>query len=186
MDALGYQQKLIILPPYPSPIFNTRPENYIVDESNWLTTQSGVTIDTEAGSKITTNIPNPSDNANTAVLTAVLSYHLGSVVVAYLDLFNGSPSAGGVSVLANVTGSSVRPNIASQLQITSKNVAVNPDVLTVTASAVSITNVGFVAIYNAASGGTLLVSGPVSASKPSIIAGAVVQFNALGLSINRA
>ena len=186
IDMINPQFRLLILPPDPPSLKNVRPENYAVDESNWLTTQDGSVISTQTGDLFVTSIPDPNQNANTAVLSASLSYHLGSVAVAYLDFFNGSPTATGVSVLSDITGSSVRTNVASSLSVNSSNVAVNTDVLTVTSSASNITNVGFVAIYSASSGGSLLTFGPVSATAPSIIKGAAVQFNALGLAINLA
>lgn len=63
MDGLQAQRKLLILPPDPRPIMNTRPENYVVDETNWMTTESGDIIDTQSGSDFITSIPNPSDTA---------------------------------------------------------------------------------------------------------------------------
>ena len=45
------------------------------------------------------------------------------------------------------------------------------------------TNVNYAAIYTAASGGTLIVSGPVSAS-PTIALGNPVQFNPLGITVH--
>jgi hypothetical protein len=61
LDSLNYQNMLLILPPDPAPFFDTRPEAYAVDETSWLTTQSGDIIDTEGGSEFITQIPNPSD-----------------------------------------------------------------------------------------------------------------------------
>jgi hypothetical protein len=58
-DALNFQQKLLILPPDPRPIFNTRPESYAVDETNWLTTDTEDVITTESGDPLITSIPNP-------------------------------------------------------------------------------------------------------------------------------
>lgn len=58
-DALNFQQKLLILPPDPAPIFNTRPEPYAVDETNWLTTEDGDIIDTQDGEQFIQSIPNP-------------------------------------------------------------------------------------------------------------------------------
>lgn len=186
IDPLGYQQKLIVVPADPSPLFNTRPEPYVVDETNWMTTQSGDIIDTQSGLNFVTSIPDPNQNADTAILSVVMRYPSGSVASAYLDIFNGSPASGGVSVLSAITGSSVRSNVGPALSITAQNVAENTDVLTVSSSAVSITNAGFAALYSAASGGSLLAYGPMSVSAPSIVKGAVVQFNALGLSVNLA
>lgn len=190
LDALNFQQKLLILPPDPPPFYNTRPEPYAVDETNWLTTQGEDIISDQSNDSIITTInpapvTNPDSNADTSVLSASLTYHLGSVAVAYLDIFNGNPATIGVSVLAIVTGSAIRTNIASALT-TSNSVATNLDVLTITSESEGTTNVNYVGIYNAASGGTLLVSGPLSATFPTVVEGAAVQFDQLGLSINLA
>ena len=104
-------------------------------------------------------------------------------VHAYLDLFNGNPLVGGVSVLSTIAGSTTRTNIASDLQTTSGNIATNPDTLVVSSSIVSAANVSYVGLYSAATGGTLLMSGPLS-SAPTLVAGYVLQFNALGLTID--
>jgi hypothetical protein len=63
MDDLRYQSKLLILPPDPAPIMNTRPENYVVDETNWMTTEDGLIIDTQSGEDFITSIPNPATTA---------------------------------------------------------------------------------------------------------------------------
>lgn len=185
LDELNWQQKLLILPPDPPPFFNTRPENYAVDETNWLTTQDGDVITTQGDSPIVTPIPNPDSPADATYLTAVLAYSGGSISVAYLDLFIGDPSgADFYSVLEAITGSATRTDVASSLTINSENVAANPDTITVSSSSASTTSVEYVGIYDAASGGNLLVSGPVSATFPTVQLGAIVQFNALGLSID--
>lgn len=180
-DALNFQQKLLILPPDPAPIFNTRPETYAVNETNWLTTESGDIITTDSGDPIITNIPNPGSVGNASVLTCRISAPGGSVAVAYLDLFIGAPSQGGASVLQSITGSATRTNIASALT-TSGGVATNPDYIVITSASAAQTNLTYVGIYNAATGGTLLMEGAVGAS-PSIGLGNQVQFNQLGLSI---
>lgn len=61
LDDLQYQNMLLILPPDPAPIWNTRPEPYAVDETNWLTTQDGDIITTQDGDPFITTIPNPAD-----------------------------------------------------------------------------------------------------------------------------
>jgi len=38
---------------------NTYPEPYAVDETNWLTTESGSIIDTQLGEDLITSVPNP-------------------------------------------------------------------------------------------------------------------------------
>ena len=49
MDDLAYQFKLLILPPDPKPIMNTRPENYFVDETDFRVTQEDEVRVTEDG-----------------------------------------------------------------------------------------------------------------------------------------
>lgn len=182
LDPLTYQRQLIVIPPDPPMVFNTRPENYAVDEANWLLTESGLIIDTESDEDMITQIPNPSDDASTSNLICSIVAHGGAVATAYLDLFDGNPSSGGASVLSAITGSATRTNIASQLTTTS-GIATNTSAISISTSSASTTNISYVGIYNAASGGTLLMSGTVSAT-PTIASGNPVQFPALGLSIN--
>lgn len=183
-DVPNPQFQPYILPPDPPPIYNARPENYVLDETSWLTTEDGTIINAQDDEPLITSIPNPGDDANTALLYASFAYSGGSMAVAYMDLFNGNPLSGGMSVLGTITGSSTRTNIASSLT-TTDNVATNLDVLTVTGSCAGQTNLSYIAFYTAASGGTLLTYGPLSAtSPPSIVAGAVVQFNQLSLSVD--
>lgn len=182
IDPLNEQDQAYILPPDPSPIFNARPETYTLDEASWLLTQDGEIITTQGGEYFGTAIPNPSDTANTTRLASSIIASGESVATAYLDLFNGDPTSGGSSVLAAITGSATRTNIAASLTTVS-GVAVNPDFIVITSASANQTNISYVGIFNAASGGALLMSGPVSAS-PTIADGNPVQFDPLGLNIN--
>ena len=182
LDDLNWQAKLLILPPDPKPIFNTRPEPYIVDETSWLTTEDEEIIETESGELFITPYTNPATAANTTFLVSSISASGGSVATAYLDLFDGDPAAGGLSVLATITGSATRTNIASSLD-TVLGIAQNTTPLIISTSSASQTNISYVGIYSAASGGTLLMSGTVSAS-PSISSGNPVRFDYLGLQID--
>lgn len=182
LDPLNPQDTPIILPPDPVPVFNARPEPYLLDEASWLLTQDGEIITTQDGEYFGTAIPNPSNTANTTRLASSIIASGESVATAYLDLFDGDPTAGGVSVLAAITGSATRTNIAASLTTVS-GVAVNPDFIVVTSASASQTNISYVGIFNAASGGALLMSGTVSAS-PTIADGNPVQFDPLGLNIN--
>ncbi len=182
LDALNYQQKLLILPPDPQPIFNTRPENYFIDEANFLLTQDGSIITTETGVDLVTSIPNPQDIASTSHFAASLRVPSGSVATLYMDIFFGNPLTTGVSVLSVLTGSATRINIASQLT-TVLGVAKNTDTISVGTTSANATNTNYVAFYNAASGGTLLMSGVMSAS-PTVAKGVATVFDALGLQIN--
>ncbi len=60
LDGLSFQNMLLILPPDPAPIFNTRPEPYAVDETNWLTSHDGDILSTQDGEEFITSIPSPS------------------------------------------------------------------------------------------------------------------------------
>lgn len=71
LDELSFQNKLLILPPDPKPFFNTRPEPYAVDETNWMTTEGGSVIDTQDGESIITPVPNPSSTESGSEQAAV-------------------------------------------------------------------------------------------------------------------
>ena len=182
LDPLNPQDTPYILPPDPPPIYNARPENYALDESSDLGTEDGLSITTEDGVPITTAIPNPSFTANTSKLTSFVLAPSGSVATAYLDLFDGDPTSGAASVLAAITGSATRTNIAADLT-TVNGIAVNPDYIVITAASENQTNISYIGIYDAATSGTLLMSGAVSAS-PTIAQDNPVQFNPLNLRIN--
>ncbi len=184
LDIPNPQLSPVILSPDPPPLYNARPEPYAVDETNWLTTQDGDIIDTQSGDSLTPSIPNPSSNANTAHLASTMNYPGGSVSVAYLDLFNGNPQSGGVSVLSAITGSSARTNIAASLTVNGSSVAVNPDVILIAAESLAQVNISYAAIYSASISGSLLASGTLSVVGQTIAIGTEVQFDALDLSIN--
>ena len=63
VDPLNEQDQAYILPPDPAPIFNARPENYVLDETSWMTTQDGDIITTQEGDSLITPLPNPSTTA---------------------------------------------------------------------------------------------------------------------------
>ena len=185
LDDLSFQQKLLILPPDPQPIFNTRPENYVVDETNWLTTVEDEIYDTTSGDDYITTTPNPSQNPDATVLTLAgpLSTGQSTISVAYLDLFDGNPTSGGRSILQSITGSSARTNVYSSLSQNGQFQLVNPSVLTISSASASTANVAYVAIYDSATAGALIASGKTGASFPTITKGAAVQFDQLGLII---
>lgn len=182
LDLLNPQDAPFILPPDPLPIFNARPEPYVVDETNWLTTDDGSILATEDGDLFITSNPNPATNPGTSNLVANLRYVGPTLTVAYLDLFNGNPLASGVSILEAVTGSSERSDVFSALGFTT-TLAQNVVPIIVATSSAATTNVTYVGIYDDPLAGTLLMSGPVSAS-PTVTLGNAVQFNSLGLAIN--
>lgn len=190
LDIPQPQNSPIILSPDPEPIFNARPENYVLDETSWLATSDGDLdigeqdqITTQSDVNLITDVPkNPSDDANTAALIATIQAPGEVLTVAYLDLFDGDPNAGGTSVLSAITGSATRTNIFSSLS-TVNNGYTNPDVITVSSASEGITNVSYIGLYSASISGALLMSGTVAVSGQTIGEGTVVQFNGLGLSI---
>lgn len=183
ITPLTWQKKLLVIPPDPPPIFNTRPEPLTVDNTNWLVTDDDDIITTESGDPFTTNIPNPGQDAYVSNLSTSIAAPSGSVSVMYLDLFNGAPASGGTSVLALITGSSTRTNIASNLT-TDAGVATNTSPIIIETASENNANVTHVGFYSAASGGSLVMSGTVSATYPTIVQSAAVQFDALGISID--
>ena len=183
LDVPNPQMSPLILSPDPEPIFNARPYPYALEESSYLITQDGSVITTEGGTYIGTAIPNPQDNAATAHLQTLIRAPGGNVTTAYLDLFNGNPLTTGVSVLAAITGSATRTNLASSLTTVS-GIAKNTDTITIAAASGATINVNYAAIYSAATLGTPRMSGTLSVSGPSVTEGNPVVFNALGLQIN--
>ncbi len=102
----------------------------------------------------------------------------------YLDLYNGNPSTTGTSVLRLITGSAARPDITDDLTDLplQPGVVANLATLVVAEESESQTNISYVAIFDAASGGNLVVAAALGAS-PTIAKGNPVQFNALDLTI---
>lgn len=182
-DQPNPQDMPYILPPDPMPVFNARPENYTLDEASWLLTQDGEVITTQDGTYIGTAIPNPENTAATARLQTNIRSPGGSVAAAYLDIFNGNPLGGGVSVLADITGSATRTDLAADLTTTS-GIAQNTDTIIVTLESQATVNTSYIGFYNAASGGTLLMSGACSVESQSVTLGNPVVFSALGININ--
>jgi len=184
-----------VLSPDPAPIFNARPEPYTVDETDWFGTEPAFRSDgagasdsdiitTQDGNPLTLE-NNPSKNASTVHFVASLAKTGVSLTTAYLDFFNGNPTTNGTSVLVSLTGSRTRTNVASQLTNVS-GIYQNADFIIVTSSASAITNVNYLAVYDAASGGNLLVSGPLAVKGPpsSVTAGVPIVFDPLFLQIN--
>lgn len=185
ITPLTWQRQLIVIPPDPPPIFNTRPEPYTVDETNWLTTQDYDIFETVDGSEeYITSMPNPATAGNTSYLTASITYSGGSTTTLYLDLFLGNPASGGVSVLSTITGSSTRTNIGSSMGTPTNNIAINTTSITVASSCAGNTNVNFIGFYDAATNGTLLASGRVSATAPFTTEGVAVVIDSTGLTID--
>lgn len=101
----------------------------------------------------------------------------------YLDLFNGNPSGGGVSVMSAITGSSARQDVTNdlvQINTLAYSYITNPDYITVSDESENQTNINWVALYSAATDGNLLCVLPLS-SHYTIAKGNPVQFDPLDL-----
>lgn len=70
LDAYNYQKQLIVIPPDPPPLMNTRPEPYSIDETNWLTVD-GNPLEIASDTMIT-SVPNPDDPGDASDLTTDL------------------------------------------------------------------------------------------------------------------
>jgi len=172
-----------IILPDPRPAFNARPEPYAIDESSWIATQDYDPIATQSDDPmIVQSSGDGVEAANTTNIFCAISDPGGSVATLYLDLFDGDPSSGGRSVLAAITGSSVRTDIAGDLTTTS-GVATNTSPIAVSSASESQTNINWVGLYSASISGTLLMSGTCSVSQ-TIAEGNPVQFDSLGLRIS--
>lgn len=184
LDVPQPQNSPLILGPDPEPIFNARPASYFLDEASWLITEDGEVITTEDGEGLGTAIPNPSNNAATAYLNALIVSSGGSVATAYLDVFNGNPEGGGgTSVLEDITGSATRTNIAADLT-TTLGIAQNTDTIIVALESGATVNTNYLGIYSAATAGTLLMSGPCWVNGQVVTIGNPVVFSPLALNIN--
>lgn len=99
LDDLRWQNMLLIIPPDPPPIYNTRPETYTVDETTWLTTEDSEIISTEDGSEFIAQIPNPDGSrVNTAKVSTEADVNIttedGNPIIAEIpndSLLQGTP-----------------------------------------------------------------------------------------------
>ena len=180
MDEMQPQNSPLILSPDPEPIFNARPETYVLDETSWLATQDGDVYTEIDGDLYLANI---GDNGAVAFLETAFSVPSGDVSVMYLDIFNGDPSAGGTSVLAQITGSATRTNIAADLT-TVLGIAQNNAQIVVAAESGATVNTNYIGFYSASSSGALLMSGPLSVNGHFVTVGNPVAFDALGIQID--
>ena len=185
LDALNPQDMPYILPPDPVPVFNARPEPYSIDEGSWLITDEGAILTTEDGEGIGTAVPNPSSNAATAHLEATIAAPAASVSTLYLDIFDGNPLTVGVSVLARITGSATRTDIASQMAVyRTPGHYVNPELILVTLISQASCNTSYIGLYSAATAGTLLMSASLNVRGRTVTEDNPVVFDALALVIN--
>ena len=129
LDAPQAQLLNPILPPDPMPVLNPRPFNYAAAETGY--------------------------NEPLAAQIYTSEVAIGNF---YLDLFDGDPEGTGESVLEDITGSATRTNYAASMGAPSGDVALNTAAITPTTQSQNSVNVTHVAIYSAATAGTLLMS----------------------------
>ena len=112
--------------------------------------------------------------------------YVPSLAVEVPTLANGGVSKDGLrytfKLRKGVKWHDGQPFTAADVAFT-HSVLVNPDYLIVCTGALSSTNVTHVAIFDAATDGSLITSGPVGATFPTIADSTVVQFDQLGLEI---
>lgn len=184
LDPLNPQSTPYILPPDPLPVYNARMgASDAYGEASYLVTEDESILTTQDGEALLTAVPDPSVAANTTNLLCEIAASGGSVATVYLDLFDGDPSNGGVSVLSVITGSSTRTDISSSLTTTA-GIATNTSPIVVSSASESQTNVNWCGLYSASISGALLMSGRVSVTPFTIAEGNPVRFDSLGLSIN--
>ncbi len=105
----------------------------------------------------------------------------------YLDLFVGDPVDGGYSVLSAITGSATRSDVTSVLQLLPANaktntaLLTNTDLITVSTASANQTNVSYAALYDAPTGGDLVIRGRIGAG-PTIWKTYPAVFKALQLT----
>lgn len=148
LDKPAQFLQAIILPPDPPPLFNVRPEPFALDEQG-----------------------------PTQTFSAEVSLDATSVSDFYLDLFDGDPSDGGVSVLEDITGSATRTNYSSSMSAVSSLQSSNTSAITFTTSAAASANLSWLAVYDASSGGTLLGAAEISVPQT------VVLYNGLSIPV---
>ena len=100
----------------------------------------------------------------------------------YLELFNGDPDGNGISVMAAIIGSAARQDVTDDLVEIRTDVFTNPDTIVIASASASQTNISYVALYDAATDGTLLDTARLGAS-PTIAKGNPVQFQPLALTM---
>ena len=96
-------------------------------------------------------------------LNAVVNYLRGAgapvaISAVYLDIYNGNPQNSGTSVLSAITGSATRSSITSSMGTASNGISANTILISVTSSASGPGIVSYVALFDAATSGNLIMS----------------------------
>lgn len=102
-----------------------------------------------------------------AYANAILTYLKGggaptAIAALYLDIYGSDPTTGGGSVLSTITGSATRPNVTSSMGAPANRQMTNTTAINLTDSAVAGAYVGFVAFFDAATSGNLVLYDPLS------------------------
>lgn len=105
-----------------------------------------------------------------STINAMLDWLIGettpaAVATRYITTFNGNPQSGGTENISTLTGSANRINMTTAMAPASAAVAANDTLITFTAAAAGAATVDYVAVYSAITGGTLMASTQVAASK---------------------
>lgn len=100
----------------------------------------------------------------------------------FITVFDGDPQGAGVEVLNTISGSATRPQLTSQIAAASGGVATSNLDITFTNSAVAGADVDYIAIYSAATAGTLMASSAVNTPK-TIVAGDSLKILSGGLTV---
>lgn len=120
------------LPPDPMPVQNPRPWNYAASETGY-----------------------------TQPLQAQIYTSAAAITSFYLDLFDGDPAGNGQSVLSSITGTATRTDFATSMGTPVGDVSTNTAAVTFTTQAEASVDVSHLAVYDAATGGNLVMSGPL-------------------------
>lgn len=128
-----------ILPPDPMPVMNPRPPAYSVQEAG------------------------PTQQITAEFLSDITQ--LPSTL--YLDLLDGSPSQGGVSVITAISGSG-RIDVSSNIQQTGA-FATNTQSIAVTPKSLASENVSWMAIYDASTGGSLVMATQIAVPQTVVL-----------------
>lgn len=103
----------------------------------------------------TTALTNPMIDWGTGVANPA------AVATRYITVFDGEPGAGGTEVINDISGSSNRQDLTSNMAAASGGVAASDADITFTDNAVGSAAVNWCAIYSAITGGTLLAKAQV-------------------------
>ncbi len=106
-----------------------------------------------------------------------------AILGCYVDLYSGDPQGAGVSVLAALSGSGNRTNIASALGSGVNGVVTNAAEYLLIASVAAAASVSHIALFDAVTGGNLIASDSLPTGTKSYDIGDPVRIPAGGINI---